>query len=101
MTDLNRLLQTRWRIGTFTPLTSTDAGDALQQILHERRKELLFRGIRWTDLRRLDKDPQTATTLTRIVNGITYTLPPNDPRWVLPIPDYVLYFNPQMQQNIR
>ncbi len=101
MADLNTLLQTRWAAGTFIPFTATDATDALRQILPERRKELLFRGTRWSDLRRLNKDARTALTLTRTVNGKTFTLTPGDPRWVYPIPDDVLSFNPGMPQNAR
>jgi hypothetical protein len=101
MADLNTLLRNRWATGTFQPYTATDAMDALRQILLERRKELLFRGVRWTDLRRLNKDPHWAITLKRIVDGTVYTLPPNDPRYVLPISDNVLSFNPGMVQNPR
>lgn len=101
MNDLNTLLQARWAAGSFIALTATDGQDALRQILMERRKELLFRGLRWTDLRRLNRDPGTAVTLTRTVNGQVYTLPPNDKRYVYPIPDNVLSFNPGMPQNPR
>jgi hypothetical protein len=101
MADLNRLLQTRWATGTFVPYIATNPTDALLLILKERRKELVFRGTRWTDLRRLNKDTLTAITLTRTINGVTYTLPPDDQRWVFPIPDNVLHFNPGMQQNPR
>lgn len=87
MNDLNMLLQTRYRQGSFRPLTALNGKDALQKILQERRKELLFRGLRWSDLRRLNKDPAFAVTLTRNLNGETYTLPPNDNRYVYPIPD--------------
>jgi len=89
LADLNRLLQNRFE-PPFTPITAANADDALHLILTERRKELLFRGIRWTDLRRLNKDPQFAITQTRILNGTTYTLPPNDLRYVWLIPQAVL-----------
>jgi len=101
MTDLNTLLATRWSRGTFVPYTVTDADTALRIVLMERRKELLFRGLRWIDLRRLNKDPRTATTLYRSVGGHVYTLPPNDPRYVYAIPDIVISFNPGMPQNPR
>lgn len=87
MDRLNTLLENRWMTGTFTPLTSSTADEALRLILNERRKELIFRGLRWTDLRRLNKDPRFAVTLTRNLNGTIYTLPPNDNRYVYPIPD--------------
>lgn len=87
MGTLNTLLKTRWLTGTFQPYTASSQSDAMYQILLERRKELLLRGTRWTDLRRLNKDPNYAITLSRTINGVTYTLPPNDPRYALPIPD--------------
>lgn len=101
MKDLNTLLKNRWKTGTFIPLTATNATDALTKILIERKKELLYRGLRWTDLRRLNTDPRFAVTLTRNILGKTYTLPSNDPRYVYPIPNTVLSFNPSMQQNQR
>jgi len=100
MADLNTLLKTRFVTGTFVPYSASSPDDALQQIITERRKELLLRGIRWQDLRRLNKDPKFAVTLTRVLNGVAYTLPPNDPRYVLPIPDYIILAT-GMQQNPR
>jgi starch-binding outer membrane protein, SusD/RagB family len=86
MEELNKLLRKRWKTGTFTDLTATDATDALNQVLTERRKELVYRGLRWSDLRRFNLEGANIT-LSRVVNGNTYTLPPNDLRWVLLIPD--------------
>jgi tetratricopeptide (TPR) repeat protein len=100
MNDLNALLAKRYITNTFVTRTATDATDALQQILVERRKELIYRGLRWTDLRRLNQTPATAVTLTRIINGNTYTLKPNDPRYTLPIPPQEIQLNP-IPQNPR
>jgi hypothetical protein len=85
MNDLNALLRNRWKTGYFADLVASDAADALNKVLTERRKELCFRGLRWSDLRRLNIEGANIT-LTRIINGTTYTLPPNDLRWVLLIP---------------
>jgi len=100
MADLNALLVTRWKTGTFVPYNAATADDALIQILIERRKELVMTGLRWGDLRRLNKDVRFAVTLTRVVNGITYTLPPNDPRYAMPIPDPEIQLS-GIQQNQR
>lgn len=99
--DLNTLLVKRYATGTFVPETANGASDALLKILTERRKELVMRGLRWTDLRRLNKEPSLAKTLYRTINGVMYTLPPNDARYVYPIPAYVISFNPGMPQNNR
>lgn len=101
MADLNKLLKNRFSNATpYVELVATDADDALAKILVERRKELVLRGLRWTDLRRLNLDSKTATTLTRTNNGITYTLPPNDLRYTLLIPQEVIS-NSSMAQNPR
>lgn len=84
--DLNLLLKERWVAGSFVPKTASDPLSALKLVLAERRKELIFRGLRWSDLRRLNKDPRFAITLERSLNGQIYKLPPNDLRYVLPIP---------------
>ncbi|OIR01330.1 SusD family protein [mine drainage metagenome] len=97
MNDLNTLLIKRWKAGTFIAFTATDANDALNKIVTERRKELLMRGLRWTDLRRLNKETKFATTVTRILNGTTYTLPPNDPGYVFQIPVSVINLTGIMQ----
>ncbi|UPK68799.1 RagB/SusD family nutrient uptake outer membrane protein [Chitinophaga filiformis] len=100
MEDLNTLLRTRWKTGTYADMTASDPDDALRKILVERRKELLFRGLRWLDLRRLNKDTRFAKTLKRIVNGSVYELPPNDVRYVYPIPaDEISYSG--IEQNVR
>jgi len=98
MTDLNALLVKRYD-NTFVPLTATDPTDALNKILLERRKELLIRGTRWMDLKRLNKEG-ASILLSKIVNGQTYSLPPNDNRYALPIPNNIISTS-GIQQNPR
>jgi starch-binding outer membrane protein, SusD/RagB family len=101
LVDLNKLTQTRWKSSVpFPTITAIDAADALNKILAERRKELVFRGLRWTDLRRLNKEGANII-LTRSVDGQTYTLQPNSLKYTYLIPTEVISFNPGMQQNPR
>jgi hypothetical protein len=90
MADLNTLLFTRWRTGTYSPMTAADATDALNKVVAERRKELVGRGLRWTDLRRLNVEPAFAKTLTRKLAGTIYQLPPSDKRYTFYIPQNVI-----------
>ncbi len=100
MKDLNTLLQSRWESDTYIDKTAANANDALLSVLKERRKELVMRGLRWTDLRRLNKDARFAKGLSRTINGTTYTLPPNDNRYTLLIPQEVMT-NSALSQNPR
>jgi len=100
LADLNQLLRHRYRTGTFVPVSAATPAEALDTILAERRKELPFRGLRWTDLRRLNKEGRSIT-LTRVLNGVSYQLLPGSSRYTLPIPPDVLQANPDMQQNQR
>jgi hypothetical protein len=88
--DLNKLLVTRFKEGSFVPISAGSPDEALMKILKERRKELIFRGLRWPDLRRLNQEPLTATTLYRKIGNINYTLHPNDNRYTFLLPDYVV-----------
>jgi len=100
LTDLNSLLVKRYVSGSFIPYTEAGTPDVLNVILNERRKELCFRSLRWTDLRRLNQEGENII-LERDINGQQYFLLPNDKRYVYPIPSSVISFNPEMQQNIR
>ncbi|MBB6270848.1 tetratricopeptide (TPR) repeat protein [Pedobacter cryoconitis] len=83
----NKLLVTRWKTDTYIDKVAVSTAEALHFILEERKKELLARGLRWNDLKRLNKDPTYATELQRNINGKLYVLKPNDLRYVFPIPD--------------
>lgn len=101
LADLNELLSKRYVTGSFTPYTTSDSQTALKLVLAERRKELPFTGVlRWEDLRRLNKEPAFAVTVTHKYNSKTYTLPPNDNRYVYPIPDQEVQID-HLEQNPR
>lgn len=89
MNDINTLLLQRWKTGTFPGYSVSSLAEALDTVLLERRKELPFRGVRWSDLRRLNQEGMNIV-LIRSLNGTRYTLNPNDENYTLPIPPDVL-----------
>ncbi|QEC51502.1 SusD-like starch-binding protein associating with outer membrane [Anseongella ginsenosidimutans] len=90
MRYLNNLLKKRYEKDAFSPISASDANEALEIILSHRRKELIFRGLRWSDLRRLNSEDRFKKTLKRKLGEQTYELPPNDPRYVFLIPDEII-----------
>ncbi|ULQ55861.1 RagB/SusD family nutrient uptake outer membrane protein [Flavihumibacter rivuli] len=97
MADLNRLLEHRWKAGSFTPLSAANDQEALEQVLVERRKELTMRSLRWMDIKRQNK-LGAGINLTRKLGPETYTLPANDRRFALPLPQDIIN-QTGMQQN--
>lgn len=106
MSLLNKLLVTRWKNNPNTGATlyknqtAIDAKDAISKILSERSKELFWRNLRWTDLRRLNQEAGLEVTLHRVVSGESINVLPNDKRYVLPIPETVIA-QTGMVQNSR
>jgi hypothetical protein len=99
LTFLNSLLTKRYVTNMFTPIVGTTQTDVLNKVLLERQKELVWRNLRWDDIKRLNKEGANIT-LTRLLNGQTYSLSPNDPRYVFPIPDNEIQLS-GIPQNIR
>jgi hypothetical protein len=99
MGDINHLLTFRYNPGTFINYNAATIKEALEIILKERRKELVFRGLRWIDLRRLNKE-EAGIILTRLVDVNTYTLLPTSNKYTLPIPPDALS-GTSIKQNDR
>lgn len=94
---LNALLEKRWETGKFVAITETDPVKVLDLVIEERRKELMFRGLRWTDLRRLNREPRFRTSIKRMIEGAESTLAPDDLRYVFLIPQQVININGNKQ----
>lgn len=97
MGDVNKLLRARYRRNTYVDKVATDQTTVLTTILLERRKQLLFRGVRWSDIKRLNKE-NAGIELRRAMNGVNYSLTPNSAGFALPIPYDVIELS-GMPQN--
>lgn len=98
--DLNKLLKSRWDNKTdFKPVEVFDKEQLLDIILLERRKELIMRGIRWPDIKRLNLEGRDIK-LVRMIKNQTVLLEPNDLRYALTIPESVIEIS-KIEQNPR
>lgn len=87
--DIDYLLSKRYKTGNYLPSSVENQMDALDLVLDERRKELVFRGLRWMDLKRLNEEGQNIQ-LKRFINNKEYILSPKDNRYAIPLPDDVI-----------
>lgn len=99
---LNILLEHKWKSGSYIPISFSDKEQAIDLILKERRKELIFRGVRWSDIKRLNREKGREIVLQRKDDkgNVIAELPPNDRRYYYLIPDEVIR-QTGMQQNMR
>jgi len=98
--DINMLLKNRIDANHFTAIVETNPERLLRIILAERRKELIFRGQRWSDLKRLNQDDRFKKTLVRVIDGKEYRLEPNSLKYAHLIPELVISES-GMSQNKR
>lgn len=88
--DINILRQHRMDKGSFTPVLISDPEELLDFILLERRKELVMRGLRWTDLKRLNLEPNRAIDIKREIGTESYLLKANSLKYAQVIPQVVI-----------
>ncbi|MEA5402830.1 RagB/SusD family nutrient uptake outer membrane protein [Arcicella sp. DC2W] len=99
--DLNQLLIHRYQKGAYQPKTMENTKNILTEILNERRKSLIFRGVRWSDLRRLRTETAYAKTIVRVLGNKRYELSPEQEHlYTWPIPDNVINLG-GITQNAR
>jgi hypothetical protein len=102
---INTLRAARFTADTYVPVALAGAG-LVNFIRDERRRELVFEGHRWFDLKRYAIHPKypfsktiTHTWSDATVYGqppvlrATLTLEPNDPAYLVPIPDQAIQYN--------
>jgi len=105
MLVLDQLLIKRWNAALSTPAqpyqpaTAQNTIAAIDRVLLERRKELVWRNNRWDDIKRLNKEGRNIA-LTRTLQGKVYSLAPNSRAYVFPIPENEISLS-GIEQNIR
>jgi len=87
--DLNTLRAKRFSSKDFVEIKMTTKKEAIDFVLNERRRELVMRGLRWMDLKRLNKEGRNIE-LKRIIDGKAYKLLPNANYYALPLPTDII-----------
>ena len=97
---LDQLLVSRYKKGKYQPLPVGNAAEVLEMVLMERRKETIYRCLRWYDLKRLQGIGEAMITLQRQTATETIKLLPGDNRYAAAIPELVIQSN-GIAQNPR
>jgi hypothetical protein len=105
---VERLRAKRFKNGNFPAVTAANQKEMMDQIIIERRKELLFGFHRFFDLKRFNTEPEFAKTTIRkfpVVNVSAehpqqiYTLRPDSRMYIIPFPKTARDKNPNLTLN--
>ncbi|MBA4168006.1 MAG: RagB/SusD family nutrient uptake outer membrane protein [Chitinophagaceae bacterium] len=101
MANVNLIRKNRIKSSAYADETASSQEDAVSKVLAERRRELAFEGLRWMDMKRLDRDNRMPAVERKNLETLEVeaTLPPHGEGYVFEIPTRVLQFNKQMQKN--
>jgi hypothetical protein len=100
LNQLDLVRKTRFKPADYQPYSSTVQEEVLQKVLTERTFELAYVGMRWFDMRRLDREGRMPAVSRYDGQGnLLATLDPHSDKYTLQIPIQVMYFNPDWPQN--
>lgn len=93
----------RFAPDNYVPLEASTKEEAITAVLLERRRELAFKGLRWSDMKRLDKEGRMPAVQRIGKDGVTVlsTLKPGSSNYTFQIPLAVQSFNSTMPLNKR
>ncbi|MDX5478932.1 MAG: RagB/SusD family nutrient uptake outer membrane protein, partial [Cyclobacteriaceae bacterium] len=83
---LNSLSDKRVEAGTFEELEFVSLDEALSYVLEERERELVFRGLKWMDIKRIGSNDGQSATISRKIGEEVLTLNLS-PGYILPLPE--------------
>lgn len=98
--QLNKIRKYRFTPEDYQDLKANNADEALTLVINERRVELFGKGLRWYDMKRLDKDPKFRRDYKRANTSGDFTLKAGSPKFLTQIPAKVRLFN-QLPLNPR
>jgi hypothetical protein len=101
--DLTTLLTFRYKDGTVPDFVDVTTPEKMvETVVNERRKEFMFNGHRYFDIKRYNTLYNANISVSHVdLDGNTVTLAPNDPKWVLAFPRVVTDMNPEIEPNPR
>lgn len=100
LSQLNDIRKDRFDPEDYTPLQSDKKDTVIHWAIRERELELAYNGLRWFDMRRLDKEGRMdSVNRYDAQNNVIATLAPHSPKYTLQLPIQVLQYHADWQQS--
>ncbi len=99
MNLINQVRQYRVAPGKYAPLTASTEAEAMAVLQRCKRIECLFTYNTFADMKRWNTESAYAATVTRNLEGNSYSLSPTSDLWVSPFPQDATTYNSSLTQN--
>lgn len=101
MTLVDKIRKVRIRTAAFQASVAANPEAALKIVLDERRRELAYSGVRWMDMKRLDREGRMpiVSRIDKKNGAVLAELKPQGANYTFQIPIRVRNFNPKMEIN--
>jgi hypothetical protein len=99
MDVINYIRQRRIHASAYTPLTANTEAQAMAILKKTARIEFLYTFKNYFNIKRWNTEDAYKETITRTVNGVTYTLKPESPLYIFPFPISATAYNENLTQN--
>lgn len=99
MNVINYIRERRISPTDYAPLSAATEAEAMACLKKVSRIELLFTWRNFVNIKRWNTEDAYKETITRNINGATYTLKPDSPLWIFPFPQSATSFNTNITQN--
>ena len=99
MAVINSIRKKRIVAASYADLSSTTEAQTMTYLKRTARIEFLYTFKNYFNVKRWNTEDAYKETITRTVNGLTFTLKPESPIWIFPFPQSATAYNPNLTQN--
>lgn len=96
---INKIRERRIHPNDFTPVSANTTAGVMALLMRNSRIECLYTMRNYFNIKRWNTEPDYQQTITRTVNGVTYSLTPDSPLWIFPFPQSATNYNNELTQN--
>jgi len=99
LNTINLIRQKRIHSSFYVPVSAGTEAGVMALLLRTSKIEFLYTMKNFLMLKRLSTDEVYKQTVSRTINGVTYSLRPDSPLWIFPFPQSATNYNPNLSQN--
>jgi tetratricopeptide (TPR) repeat protein len=96
---INRIRQFRIHPSIYAPVSAGSESAVMQLLMRTSRIEFLYSMRNFLNIKRWNTEDAYQQTITRTIEGVTYSLKPGSVLWIFPFPQSATNYNTLLTQN--